>query len=255
MATRKSPAKKAASKAAKQAPKRAPRKRAAAPAKVGDGRKSAAKDAPTATEVAARRVLSETERERRFNLLLQATCLKAGTAAAIATITRRVPFLGRLTPVILGSVGETLALSKIQQQLVRDIIELYGVELSDLEERGVVLLATAANVGAKELSRATVDQLVKQLGSVLYRPVLARVLPLAAVATEISAAVASTYAVGKRAQALCKLPGTGARNLSDLLRGLSGIDQSKLFKWSAEALGLALKPFRGALTALIPGLR
>jgi uncharacterized protein (DUF697 family) len=160
-----------------------------------------------------------------------------------------------LTPVILGSVGETLALSKIQQQLVRDIIELYGVELSDLEERGVVLLATAANVGAKELSRATVDQLVKQLGSVLYRPVLARVLPLAAVATEISAAVASTYAVGKRAQALCKLPGTGARNLSDLLRGLSGIDQSKLFKWSAEALGLALKPFRGALTALIPGLR
>ncbi|MCK7594146.1 hypothetical protein [Pseudomarimonas salicorniae] len=271
MATRKTPAKKAVKKAAskkaatKPAAKRTPRKRATAktasagkaPAKA---RRLRADDAPDAPEqiparIPPRRVLTETERERRFNILLQATCLKAGTAAAIATITRRVPFLGRLAPVILGSVGEGVALSRIQQQLVRDIIQLYDVELSDLEERGVILLATAANVGAKELSKATVNQLVKQLSGVLYRPILARVLPLAAITTDIAAAVASTYAVGKRAKALCKLPGTGARDLSDLLRGLSGIDQSRLFKWSAEALGLALKPFRGALTALIPGLR
>lgn len=261
MATRKPAAKKAVKKATKKASGRSAAKQAAveqdATTERPRRRRAAAKREPnvSTSAPAARKALSESERERRFNLLLQATCLKAGTAAAIATITRRVPFLGRLTPVILGSVGETLALSKIQQQLVRDIIELYGVRLSDLEERGVILLATAANVGAKELSRATVDQLVKQLGGVLYRPVLARVLPLAAVATEIAAAVASTYAVGKRAQALCKLPGTGARDLADLLRGLSGIDQSRLFKWSAEALGLALKPFRGALAALIPGLR
>lgn len=286
MATRKPPAKKAAKKAvgktARKAAatpvdeaqaKRPSRKTAKAKAKAkpkskskstggGSRRKTegqtpqpvrrarpAVEDTPTSAP------LTDAERERRFNLLLQATCLKAGTTAAISTITRRVPFLGRLTPVILGSVGEGLALSKIQQQLVKDVIALYGVELSDLEERGVILLATAANVGARELSAATVNQLVRQLGSVLYRPVLTRVLPIAAVATDISAAVASTYAVGKRAQALCKLPGTGARNLSDLLRGLSGIDQSRLFKWSAEALSLALKPFRGALSALVPGLR
>lgn len=199
--------------------------------------------------------LSPKQREARFNVMVQTACLKAGTAAAIATISRRVPFLGRLAPVILGSMGETIALTKIQQQLVKDVIALYGVELSELEEKGVILLATAANVGAKQLSKATADQLVKQLGGVLYRPVLARVLPLAAVGTEIAAAVASTYAVGKRAQALCKLPGTGARDLSDLLRGLSGLDKTRLFKWSGEALSLALKPFKGALTALVPGLR
>jgi uncharacterized protein (DUF697 family) len=252
MATRKPPAKSVSKRpSGKAAAAKTPRKRAVAKRRPA---KPAAAIEPIEIPASKPRALTDAERERRFNLLLQTTCLKAGTAAAIATITRRVPFLGRLTPVILGSVGETLALSKIQQQLVRDVIALYGVELSELEERGVVLLATAANVGAKELSKATVDQLVKQLGGVLYRPVLARVLPLAAVATEISAAVASTYAVGKRAQALCKLPGTGARDLSDLLRGLSGIDQSRLFKWSAEALGLALKPFRGALSAIIPGL-
>ena len=52
------------------------------------------------------------------------------------------------------------------------------------------------------------------------------------------------------AQALCKLPGTGARDLSDLLRGLSGIDQTRLFKWSGEALSLALKPARARIEAL-----
>ncbi|GIX36170.1 MAG: hypothetical protein KatS3mg126_1949 [Lysobacteraceae bacterium] len=223
-----------------------PRKRAAPAA-----RKAAPAKRPAPK--AARKPVSESQRERAFNLLVQGACLRAGTAAAIATLTRRVPLLGRLAPVLLGSIGETVALSRIQEQLVREVIALYEVELNEPEERGVILLATAAHVGARELSRATVDQLVRQLGRVLYRPVLTRVLPLAAIATEIAAAVASTYAVGKRAQALCRLPGTGARDLADLLRGLSGIDQSQLFKWSAEALGHALKPFRGAFSALLPG--
>ena len=83
---------------------------------------------------------------------------------------------------------------------------------------------------------------------------ISRVLPLASIATEVAAAVANTYAIGKRAQALCKLPGTGAKDLGELLRSLSGIDQAKLFSWTADAFMLALKPFRGALMAMLPGM-
>ncbi|MBD8525346.1 hypothetical protein [Pseudomarimonas arenosa] len=251
------PAQRAGRKSSAKSPaKSASKKR---PAKSGSTRTAdkspASKAARKKSQEAEQRILTVDQRERKFNSLVQTACLKAGTAAAISTITHRVPFLGRLAPVILGSAAESMALNKIQTELVRDIIALYEVDLTEPEERGVVLLATAARVGAAHLSKLTVNQLVQQLGGVLYRPVLARVLPLAAVATDISAAVASTYAVGKRAQALCTLPGTGARDLSDLLRGLSGIDQTRLYKWSAEALGLALKPFRGALTAIIPGLK
>ncbi len=206
-------------------------------------------------ERARPRPLSAPDRERRFNLILQTACLKAGTAAAINTITSKVPLLGKLAPVLLGSVAEAVALTRIQQQLVREILELYELELTDAEERGVILLATAANIGAQQLSKRTVEQLIKQFAGLLYRPVLARVLPIAAIVTEIAASVASTYAVGKRAQALCLLPGTGVRNLGELFRGLSGIDQTRLFKWSGEALALAIKPFRGVLSAIIPGLR
>jgi uncharacterized protein (DUF697 family) len=206
-----------------------------------------------APETAPPRRLTAGERERRFNTVLQTACLKAGTAAAISTISSKVPFLGRLAPVVLGSVGEALVLAKVQQQLVREIVELYEVELSDAEERGVVLLATAVNIGAQQISKATVEELIEQLSGRLYRPVISRVLPLASVATEVAAAVAGTYAVGKRAQALCRLPGTGAKDLSDLLRSLSGIDQARLYKWTGDAVSLALKPFRGALLAMVPG--
>jgi hypothetical protein len=236
---RRAPARRAAAKKTRAAAAREPVEPAAEP------RSASAREA---------RKQSAAERERRFNLLLQTACLKAGSAAAVTTITGKVPLLARLAPVLVGSVTETLALGKIHHQLVRDTLDLYDLELSELEERGVILLATAGNLGAQQLSKAMAEQIVQQLGGRYLRPIAARALPLATLVTEIAAAIASTYAVGKRAQVLCNLPGTGARNLGDLLRGLTGIDQRRLFSWSGEALKLALAPFRSVLS-LIPGAR
>jgi hypothetical protein len=260
MATRK-PAAPERGSAAKPAATKTVRKASAAgkrsaPTPAGKPASKAVQAKPGASQAKQRepKALAASARERRFNLILQTACLKAGTAAAISTISSKVPFLGKLAPVMLGSVGEALVLAKVQQQLVREIVELYEVELSDIEERGVVLLATAVNIGAQQISKATVEQLIEQLSGRLYRPVVSRVLPLASVATEVAAAVAGTYAVGKRAQALCKLPGTGAKDLSELLRSLSGIDQARLYRWTSDAVMMALKPFRGVLISMIPGM-
>jgi hypothetical protein len=222
------------------------------PGKTPRPQAPAVADAVTPQDLPKRR-LTAAERERRFNLLLQTTCLKAGTAAAISAISSKVPLLGRLAPLVLGSVGETLVLAKVQEQLVRETIALYQLELSEPEERGVILLATAVNIGAQQISKETVEQLIEQVTGRLYQPLISRMLPLASVATEVAAAVASTYAVGKRAQALCRLPGTGARDLGELLRGMSGIDEIKLYKWTGDAFALAMKPFRGVLLSMVPG--
>jgi hypothetical protein len=192
--------------------------------------------------------MSAAERDRRFNLIVHTACLKAGSAAAISALTSKVPLLGRLAPLLLGSIVDTAAVARIHQQLIRDTLDLYDLELSELEEQGVILLATAANLGARQLSKQMVDQIIKQLGGRYLQPVATRMLPLASLVTDIASAVASTYAVGKRAQVLCNLPGAGARNLGELLRGLSGIDQRRLFNWSGEALKLALLPFKSVLS-------
>lgn len=162
--------------------------------------------------------------------------------------------LAKLAPVLLGAHSDRVALPSIQKQLVRDVLDLYALPLSDIEERGVILLATGAELGAERLSQQLAEQILAQTGGGYLRFVAARMLPLASIATDSAAAVATTYTVGKRAQVLCNLPGSGARNLGELLRGLSGIDQRRLFTWSAEALRLALGPFRGVLMQLRPGV-
>jgi hypothetical protein len=245
----KTPKRSAQPPAAKTAKRAAPRARKASPAPP---RVRAAKAAAAPTE--APRKLTPAERDRRFNLLLQTACLKAGSSAAVVAITSKVPLLGRMAPMMLGSMRETLALPRIQQQLVRDTLDLYDLDLTELEERGVILLATAGNLGAQKLSQQMVEQMVKQLGGRYLQLIATRALPLASLVGEIGSAITSTYTVGKRAQVLCNLPGTGARNLGDLLRGLTGIDQRRLLSWSGEALKLALGPFRSVLS-MIPGVR
>ena len=247
------------------AAKSTPRKRAAAPAKRA-AKKAPAKPrapakpktvVPPATTPQARRAevreaavkerLSRTpaERDRRFNLMLQTACLRAGSAVAVGIITRKVPLLGKLAPSLFGDRSEPFSLGRLQHELVRDVIELYDLELTELEERGVILLSTAVAEGAHMLSKQMAERIVAQIGGRYLQPVATRILPLASLVTEIASAISSTYAVGRRAQALCNLPGSG--NLGDLLRGLSGIDERRLFTWSGEALRRALMPLRGVM--------
>lgn len=227
------------------AKKPAARKRAA-PARKAAGK--TAKPAPaksTKAPPAAEPVRTPAERDRRFNLLLQTACLKAGTASAVGTITRKVPLLGKLAPSLFGNDSEAFSLGRLQHELVREVIALYDLELSELEERGVILLATAVTETAQQLPRQMVERIVAQLGGRYLQPMATRILPLASLVTDIAGAISGTYAVGKRAQALCNLPGSG--NLGDLLRGLSGIDERRLFAWSGEALKHALLPLRGVM--------
>jgi hypothetical protein len=231
------------------AKKPAARKRAAPGTKAV--RKPAAKSAKSPAAKGAKPVpaadpgRTPAERDRRFNLLLQTACLKAGTASAVGTITRKVPLLGKLAPTLFGTDSEAFSLGRLQHELVRDVIALYDLELSELEERGVILLATAGAESAQHLPRQMAERIVAQLGGRYLQPMASRILPLASLVTDIAGAISGTYAVGKRAQALCNLPGVG--NLADLLRGLSGIDERRLFAWSGEALKHALLPLRGVM--------
>lgn len=244
------PRKRAAKDPKKQAAAKPARAKAASPAaRKAAPRKAAGSPKAKSREVVAvsARPRTAAQREAAFDALVRAACLKAGTAAAISSLTRRVPVIGRLAPSVLGPLAETVALAQVQKTLVREIIALYGVELTEPEENGVILLATAANIGAQQLSKRSLEALVKQFGTGFVGEIAARVLPLASILAEVTASVASTYTIAKRAQALCRLPGTGAGNLADLLRGLSGIDQNRLLKWSGEAFRLALAPFKGVL--------
>jgi hypothetical protein len=196
--------------------------------------------------------LQEAERDLRFSNALHAACLKSGAAAAISSLSGRLPLIGRLAPVVLGSIAESSALVRIQHQLVDETLEIYAIELGEAERQGVVLIATAANVTAQEFSRTTLNRLVRDVAGDIGSAVLLKMLPLAGVVAEVAAAIASTYSVGRRTQALSRFGQDGPRNLGELLRGLSGIDENRLLVWTQEAMALALSPFRRVLAGIRP---
>jgi len=196
--------------------------------------------------------LQDTERDLRFSNALHGACLRSGAAAAVGTLSGKLPLVGRLAPVVLGQIADPDALARIQHQLVDETLAIYDIELGDTERQGVVLIATAANVSAKEFSRGTLNRLVREVAGDFGSALLLKVLPLAGLVSEVAAAIASTYSVGRRTQALSRFGQDGPRNLGELLRGLSGIDENRLLVWTNEALALALSPFRRVLGGLKP---
>lgn len=217
---------------------------------MSTARKSSRK--PPARSTAVR--LQDAERDLRFSNALHGACLKSGTAAAINTLSGKLPLIGRLAPAVLGQIAERSALERIQHQLVDETLSVYDIELGDAERQGVLLIATAANVTAQEFSRTTLNRLVREVAGEMGSALILRVLPLAGLVPEVAAAIASTYSVGRRTQALSRFGQDGPRNLGELLRGLSGIDENRLLVWTNEALSLALSPFRRVLSGIRPML-
>lgn len=196
--------------------------------------------------------LQDSERELRFSNALHSACLKSGAAAAVRALSGKLPLVGRLAPTVLGQIADPAALTRIQQQLVDETLSIYDIELGPTERQGVILIATAANVTAKEFSRGTLNRLVREVAGDIGSALLLRILPLAGLVAEVAAAIASTYSVGRRSQALSRFGQDGPKNLGELLRGLSGIDENRLLVWTNEALALALNPFRRAISGLMP---
>ena len=205
--------------------------------------------------VAPARLLSGEELDRRCLRLIHAACLKSGSGAIAGGVIEKVPMLGKLAPLLLGKLGDRDAPAQIQRRLVLDILELYDIRLNELEERAVILLATAVGGSAREISQRSLEQLVERsgigrLGGSLGRPIISRLLPVASLASDGATTITATYAIGRRAQALCRIGNGQAQDLGELLHGLTGIDQRRLISWSGSAFRLAIAPFRAALGAV-----
>ena len=194
--------------------------------------------------------LQEAERDLRYANALHTACLKAGAAAAINALSGKLPLVGRLAPVVLGQIAESSALPRIQHQLVGEVLDIYAIELADAERRGVVLIATAASISAQEFSRTTLNRLIRDVVGEIGSALVLKVLPMTSLVAEVAAAISSTYSAGRRTQALCRFGQNGPRDLGELLRGLNGIDESRLLAWTREALAQALSPFRRVLAGL-----
>ncbi len=212
------------------------------------------------TEVVARRAAAPRKKaphrtvavDREFDGLLRNACLKAAGVGALSALAGVIPGAGMLLRFALGEVADVAALTAIQEQLIEDTLALYDLPLPDKLRRPLVkqitTLGAGASVSVDALGRRLLARYGGRLGGKLMGPVIGRIAPLAAVLTSALGNAATTYAIGRRAQAFAKLGEAPLDSLADAIRAFTGVDERKLWEWSVTATREALGRVGGVLT-------
>lgn len=188
-------------------------------------------------------------RDADFDTLLRYACLKAAGVGALSALAGAIPGAGTLLRFALGEIADVAALTAIQEALIEDTLALYGLPLpAHLRKplvKQITLLGAGASVSVDALSKRLLTRFAGKLGAI--GPVIGRIAPVAAVLTSALANAATTYAIGRRAQAFAKLGEAPMDSLSDAIRAFTGVDERRLWEWSVTATRDALARVSGVL--------
>ncbi|MCQ4163128.1 hypothetical protein [Tahibacter harae] len=207
------------------------------------------------TEIPAKRAAAsrQDDRDEQFHVLLRTACIKAAGVGALSALVGAIPGAGVLLRFTLGELVDVAAVTAIQEQLIEDTLTLYELPLPDALRKPLIVqissLGAGASIGVDALGRT----LLGRFGSKLGGPVFGRVVPLIGVMTSAIGNAATTYAIGRRAEAFAKMGAAPADTLADVFRAFTGVDERRIWEWSLAATKEALSTV-GRVTAKVKGM-
>jgi uncharacterized protein (DUF697 family) len=151
-----------------------------------------------------------------------------GAATAGAGI---IPGLGTVVALTVGAVADLGATLRLQSELVLEIAEVHGRQLSKEEKRRVILLVGGLSAGGGRLLSRGGARLSLSLTQRYAQRWVARAVPFAGIAAAAGANALTTYVIGKRAQALFERGPEAVGSWAESVRALSGVDERRLASW------------------------
>ena len=198
-------------------------------------------------------------RDAQHKMLVRSKCLQAGAVGALSALTGAIPGVGRLASFALGPLADTALVSVLQAELVLETFALYEFELPAGAEKMAVLGIAATNIGADEIAKRTGQVIAETLGKGLAARLLIKAWPLAKIGTAAATNIAVTYAIGSRAQKLCKMRETSLAQWPQLMRSAVMIPPTQLTDWATRSARTALdqsfdmlRSWRERMTQLAP---
>uniref|UniRef100_UPI0021479B8B hypothetical protein n=1 Tax=Tahibacter caeni TaxID=1453545 RepID=UPI0021479B8B len=194
------------------------------------------------TEIPARRAAAalHDDRDARFQALLRTACVKAAGVGALSALVGAIPGAGVLLRYAIGELADVAAVSAIQEKLIEDTLALYELPLPDALRKPLITQISALGAGASVGVDALGRRLLGRFGSKLGGGVFSRVAPLVGVLTSALGNAATTYAIGRRAEAFAKMGVAPAESLVDAFRAFTGMDERRVWEWSVTATKEAL---------------
>lgn len=186
-------------------------------------------------------------------------CVRAATIGACTAAAESLPGLGKALGVVFGELIDAEMLAATQHELIEETFRLYGLNLPAALQNtlvhNVLLFGTGASVAGDAIGRGLLHHLLRSAGNLVAR----RALPVAAIVSSALANASVTYAIGKRAQAVARLPQAPIAGMPDALRAFSGIDERRIVAWSLGAVKGAIagigKAMAGAASVVKSPLR
>lgn len=194
------------------------------------------------TEIPAKRAPAalENDRDARFQALLRAACVKAAGVGALSALVGAIPGAGVVLRFALGELADVAAVSAIQEKLIEDTLALYELPLPEPLRKPLIAQISALGAGASLGVDAIGRRILGRFGSKLGGTVFGRVAPLVGVLTSALGNAATTYAIGRRAEAFAKMGAAPADSLVDAFRAFTGVDERRVWEWSVAATQEAL---------------
>ncbi|TDR39957.1 hypothetical protein DFR29_1148 [Tahibacter aquaticus] len=194
------------------------------------------------TEIPAKRASTSPEQQRdaQFQALLRTACIKAAGVGALSALVGAIPGAGVLLRFTLGELADMAAVTAIQEQLIEDTLTLYELPLPDALRRPLIAQISALGAGASLGVDAIGRRILGRFGSKLGGSVFSRVAPLIGVLTSAVGNAATTYAIGRRAEAFAKVGAAPADSLAEAFRAFTGVDERRVWDWSVSATREAL---------------
>jgi hypothetical protein len=175
---------------------------------------------------------------------LHAASVQAGAGAAIDVTLHTLPLLRPFIPKRLLDAADAMKPAAVRRELVRTIYRRHGLKPAGWEIESVLAVAeTQAKLSRLTRKDGLRDLMREWLPAPLLRPLL-RWTPLQPLLEETVRAVATTWAAGRYADAVCRVRHAGMDWLPTPLGEALDIAPGKLREFSAEALTLALPPLK-----------
>jgi len=175
---------------------------------------------------------------------LHAASVQAGTGAAIEVALHTLPLLRPFIPKRMLDAAERLKPATVRRDLVKTIYARHGLKPARWEIESVLAVAeTQARLSPLTRKDGLRDLLHEWLPAPLVQPLL-RFTPVEPLVAETTRAVATTWAAGRYADAVCRVRKAGMDWLPAPLGEALEIAPAKLRDFSAEALTLALPPLK-----------
>lgn len=169
------------------------------------------------------------------NIVLRQKCLQAGAIGAATSSTGIIPGLGTAVALTLGFAADLGMTLKLQVQLVLEIIQIYGHEISLAEKRNLIMLITGLSLGVEEVVGRVGTRLAERAAVRLEAEFAAKAVPVLGIAASAGIDVFSTYLIGRRAQAYFQRSPEALNDWNENARILTGIDERKVGAWVKDA--------------------